>query len=76
MNVDRQFIDVKERQVTIELPQAFVNCRVEVIALTTEEEAPTKPKRRFPHPAIAGKGQTLGDLVGPIVEDSDWECLK
>ena len=76
MNVDRQFIDVKERQVTIELPQAFVNRRVEVIALTVEEKAPEKPKRRSPHPTIAGKGQTLGDLVSPIVEESDWECLK
>ena len=76
MKVDRQFIDVKQRQVNIELPESFVNHRVEVIALTVEDDTPEVPKRRQPHPAIAGKGQTLGDLVGPIVEDSDWECLK
>lgn len=33
-------------------------------------------KRRHPHPAIAGKGRTLGDLGSPIVDDTDWECLK
>lgn len=76
MKVDRQFIEVKQRQVVIELPESFVNHRVEVIALTVEEEAPAMPKHRRPHPAIAGKGRTLGDLVSPIVEESDWECLK
>ena len=76
MKVDRQFIDVTQRQVVIELPESFVNHRVEVIALTIEKDGPGIPKRRHPHPAIAGKGRTLGDLVRPIVEDTDWECLK
>jgi hypothetical protein len=25
---------------------------------------------------IAGKGRTLGDLVAPIVDEADWQCLK
>lgn len=38
----------------------------------------TKPQalRRTPSAAIAGKGKTLGDLVGSLVEEQDWECLK
>ena len=36
----------------------------------------THPKRRFPPASIAGKGETLGDLVSPIVDEDDWECLK
>ena len=32
------------------------------------EESPAKP-RRWPHPDIAGKGQTLGDLVSPATDD-------
>jgi hypothetical protein len=38
--------------------------------------SPLQAKRRRPHPDIAGKGRTLGDLVSPVVDDGDWECLK
>ncbi|WP_271253770.1 hypothetical protein [Pseudanabaena sp. Chao 1811] len=31
---------------------------------------------RFPIPDMAGKGKTLGDIVSPIVDEEDWECLK
>ena len=32
--------------------------------------------RRSPPQSIAGKGKTLGDLVGPLIDEADWECLK
>lgn len=76
MQVERQFLDVRQRQVVIELPESFINHRVEVIALVLDDNAPKPPARRRPHPDIAGKGRTLGDLVGPIVDEADWECLK
>ena len=38
MQVVRQFIEVKQRQVVIELPESFINHRVEVIALTVDED--------------------------------------
>ena len=76
MRVTRQFIEVKQRQVVIELPESFINHWVEVIALTVDEDESEGPKRRRPHPDIAGKGRTLGDLVSPVVDDADWECLK
>jgi hypothetical protein len=61
----------------IELPESFLNHRVEVITLTIDDEMPpTLGAKRRPHPDIAGKGQTLGDLVSPIVEETDWDCLK
>jgi hypothetical protein len=77
MQVQRQIIDVTSRQVIIELPESFVNHRVEFIALTVNDEmsSPATPRRR-PHPDIAGKGMTLGDIVSPVVEEGDWECLK
>ncbi len=34
-----------------------------------------KPKRTTPVHLI-GKGETLGDIVSPIVDEEDWECLK
>lgn len=71
MQVERQFIEVKQRQVIIELPDSFINQRVEMIALTIDEEADKSvkpPKRRRPHSDIAGKGKTLGDLVIPLTE--------
>lgn len=75
MQVQRQFVDVTQRQVVIELPESFVNHRVELIALTVDEQLPA-PKQRRPHPDIAGKGRTLGDLIEPVVAEADWECLK
>ncbi len=76
MQVERQFLEVKERRVVIELPASFVNHRVEVITLTVDEDQRAPPGLRVPHPDIAGKGRTLGDLVGPVVDEKDWECLK
>ena len=77
MQVKRQIIDVTSRRVVIELPESFVNHRVEFIALTDSDEMSSlaTPRRR-PHPDIAGKGLTLGDIVSPIVDVGDWECLK
>ncbi|NWG76025.1 MAG: hypothetical protein HXY24_15730 [Rubrivivax sp.] len=72
MQVQRQIIDVDDTKVVLELPASFVNHRVEVIALTVDEEQPPKPARRTPSPAIFGKGRTLGDIVGPIVDPEDW----
>ena len=77
MQAQRQIIDVTNRRVVIELPESFVNHRVEFIALTVNEEMPSPTAtRRRPHPDIAGKGMTLGDIVSPAVDEGDWECLK
>ncbi len=72
MPVQRQVIDVTSRQVVIDLPESFVNHRVELIALTLDG-APVDavPKRCKPHPEIAGKGRTLGDLIEPLVAEND-----
>ena len=72
MPVQRQVIDVTSRQVVIDLPESFVNPRVELIALTLDD-APVDAvsKRRKPHPEIAGKGRTLGDLIGSLATEND-----
>jgi hypothetical protein len=47
-----------------------------VIVTVLEETTLPTVKRRFPPVSIAGKSKTLGDIVSPIVDEEDWECLK
>ncbi|AFY31450.1 hypothetical protein [Calothrix sp. PCC 7507] len=46
------------------------------VIVTVLEDTTQPVKRRTPPASIAGKGKTLGDLVSPVVEEQDWECLK
>jgi hypothetical protein len=56
-----------------ERPNLQTTCAIIVIA---DKNKVTPIKRRSPSKAIAGKGRTLGDIVSPIVDKEDWECLK
>lgn len=48
-----------------------------IIVTILEENTPsTAVKRRSPPPEMAGKVKILGDIVSPIVDEEDWECLK
>lgn len=33
-------------------------------------------KRWIPPASMAGKVKILGDIVSPIVDEEDWQCLK
>ena len=68
MQVERRFEQVKNQQVIIELPESFIDHKVEIIVLTVDEEA--TPSRR-PHPDIAGKMQIVGDILTSVPE-ADW----
>lgn len=48
------------------------------IIITVLEETPTSTKtsKRTTPVHLIGKGKTLGDIVSPIVDEEDWECLK
>jgi len=46
------------------------------LIVTVLEKKTTPVKRRFPPDSIAGKSKTLGDIISPIVDEEDWECLK
>lgn len=47
-----------------------------LVTVLEENPVPTAVRRRQPPASIAGKGKTLGDIVSPIVDEKDWECLK
>jgi len=56
-----------------------VSMEAEVRAILRQvlhEKGAQKAVRRSPPVSIAGKGKTLGDLIGPIVDEADWDCLK
>lgn len=48
---------------------------VTILAESAEVSMP-QVQRRTASPAIAGQGETLGNLISPIVDEQDWECLK
>lgn len=53
---------------TIKLPEQYTqwterSVRVTLLATEPENKPESAPKQRNPHPAIAGKGKTLQDLV-------------
>lgn len=67
------------RDGTIRLPEdckTWSGKTVRVIVLENDVVPSAAKSRRRPHPAIAGKGKTIGDLISPLVDESDWDCLK
>jgi hypothetical protein len=46
------------------------------IIITFLEETQPQVKRHFPVTEMVGKAKTVGDIVSPIVDEEDWECLK
>jgi hypothetical protein len=46
------------------------------LIVTVLDDSPTVPKRRSPPADLVGKVTILGDIVNPIVDEEDWECLK
>lgn len=46
------------------------------IIVTVLEETKIPSKRRICSALIAGKAKTLGDIISPIIDEQNWECLK
>lgn len=70
--------ETKIHKGTIQLPGEYAQLSEQSVRVILEFRHPDfSPKPyRTPHPAIAGKGKTIGDIVSPIVDEADWECLK
>jgi hypothetical protein len=46
------------------------------IIVTILEDTTSPTTRRTPPASLVGKAVILGDIVGPIVAEEEWECLK
>jgi len=47
-----------------------------IVTILEEHPSSIPTKRRSSPPDLAGKVKILGDIVSPIVDEEDWECLK
>ncbi|MFH7243212.1 MAG: hypothetical protein ACHWZW_10215 [Spirulina sp.] len=69
--------EADKEESTISVQRQFLEAsRVTIFEKEDEEESPAPLKRRSPAASIAGKAKILGDIVSPIVDEEDWECLK
>lgn len=64
------------------MPKLPPNSKFEVIFLLLDEPSSSQPQQATPReawrvsPKIAGKGRILGDIVAPVIPDTDWEVLR
>lgn len=47
-----------------------------LIVTVLEETLPPSVERRIFPIDLVGKVQIFGDIVSPLVDEEDWECLK
>lgn len=72
MQTQRQIAEVSSTRLTIDLPETFLNHRVEVVVSILDEEP--LPLRR-PHPDIAGRLIIKGDLFDSAPA-GDWDSTR
>ncbi len=75
----RNFADDDHKALRLRAAHRGVSMEAEARAILRQvlrEQPGTGSVRRSPPKSIAGKGKTLGDLVGPLMDETDWECLK
>ena len=76
MEAIRRIEQVHGNSLTMVLPDAFKEMRVEVIVLPLDETVSTPGPHRQPPPDIAEKGKILGDIISPACPPEDWEALR
>lgn len=72
MQFKRSIETVKSPHLVIDLPDTFINQRVEILVFTLDEPETAQPfRRRVPPPQFAGKIKELGDVMSSV-PTSDW----
>lgn len=76
MQALRMIEQVNNHTLTLTMPEAFWQKRVEVIVLPCVDEITTQPvTRRKPSPLLADTRIT-GDIVSPVCAPEEWDALK
>jgi hypothetical protein len=72
MQVQRLIEIIKSPHLVIDLPESFVNHRVEILILTLDDSPPVNSSRkRKPPPQFAGRVKELGDVMSSV-PSTDW----
>ena len=79
MEAIREIKELKGNQLVLELPESFASSRVEILVLRIDDEHETENaipgKKRQPSPALKGT-RIVGDILSPVIPDTDWDVLK
>ena len=79
MEALRQIVQVENGMLSLKLPISFDAQQVEVIVLPTEPGSErigmSHPAVRRPSPKLKGT-RILGDIIAPVVPESDWDALR
>ena len=85
MEAIREIRVLKDNKLTIELPESFANAKVEVVVLRIAADdtintddtinMASVARRRRPSPLLVGT-RIIGDIMPPVVPDTDWEALS
>lgn len=59
-----------------EKPKTKIAQAILVVEEKKEVISPVTPQKRSTPEHLKGKVKILGDIVNPIVEEEDWQCLK
>jgi len=74
MFAERMIIETDTKGKPTCLPELPPNSKMEAIFLLLEE--PSTATIRQPSLVIAGKGKILGDILSPIIPETDWGVLR
>ncbi len=74
MHAEKVILETDQHGKIINLPTLPANAQLEAIFLVLNQRS-DKPKRK-PSKKIAGKGRITGDIISPVVNESEWDALK
>ena len=78
MEAIRHITQLDDDILSLKLPESFKAQQVEVIVMLADEQViPDKQKASRRRPSSRLKGtRIVGDIMSPVVPESDWDALK
>ena len=76
INNDNLAERIKQRFKNIDNVEIPIIERDQIIEEKQDNLAPITPQKRSTPEHLQGRVKILGDIVNPIVDEEDWQCLK